>query len=176
MAKKILNSNIYYIYLLRDPINKKIKYVGKSNNPLNRLKCHLSNCYYSFFNSKMRDWLLELKQIGLTPIIEIIEECTSENFKERETFHIRQLLINGEFLFNANNQILKANGTIIANIIIPNMAMFIFEEIACSKNLSREEVMKEILMNYIKTFDLSSIESRYDNFLEFVSNNGNALF
>lgn len=36
-----------YIYILKDPVSNEIRYVGKSNNPNNRLKRHL-NLHHNF--------------------------------------------------------------------------------------------------------------------------------
>ena len=78
------NLNKQFIYGLKDPITKEILYVGKSSNPDNRLKRHMSD--YSLIESwtEKNKWLLNLKNNGLSPEIEIIDEGTDDNINELE--------------------------------------------------------------------------------------------
>lgn len=75
-----------YIYILKDPISNEIRYVGKSNNPYNRLKKHMSD--YSLIESwtSKNKWLLNLKKNNLMPLMEIID---STNFKNIDELEIR---------------------------------------------------------------------------------------
>jgi hypothetical protein len=73
-----------YIYILKDPISNEIRYVGKSNNPENRLKRHLnSNSLLESWTSKNK-WLLNLKKKGLSPIMEVIDYTELGNINELE--------------------------------------------------------------------------------------------
>lgn len=65
-----------YIYILQDPRNNLVKYVGKSNNPHRRFLSHLwetpknkSYCY---------KWIQNLKKKGLKPIMTVIDELTGD--------------------------------------------------------------------------------------------------
>lgn len=73
-----------YIYVLKDPISNEIRYVGKSNNPENRLKRHLSD--YSLIESwtSKNKWLLNLKSNNLLPLMEVIDSAELENIDELE--------------------------------------------------------------------------------------------
>jgi group I intron endonuclease len=77
-----------YIYKLIDPRCSSVRYVGKSVQPKRRLNDHISqskNLKYYCSN-----WIKSLLAEGLKPIMEIIEECTEDNWKERELFWIEE--------------------------------------------------------------------------------------
>lgn len=87
-----------FIYALRDPRTNQIRYVGKSNNPTVRCKNHMHEG--GFHNKAKRQWAEELRKQNLRPSIEILEECTSQNWKNRETYWIKTLRLEGHALLN----------------------------------------------------------------------------
>lgn len=76
-----------FIYLLRDPRDERVRYVGKTNNPKKRKVTHFSQSMLAHGAAKTR-WVLELRSLGLRPIFEIIETCTKETWRERERYWI----------------------------------------------------------------------------------------
>jgi hypothetical protein len=85
-----------YIYKLVDPRDGKARYVGQTTKPAVRLKGHRSvRCNYS--TSKWRD---ELRVLGLSPKLEVLEETDDGNWHEREQYWISRLRSEGEELFN----------------------------------------------------------------------------
>lgn len=79
---------VVYIYILRDPRTNEIKYVGKTVDPRSRSKKHGLPSQLRGSGVRKVKWILELRSIGLRPIFEIIEECTEENWEERERYWI----------------------------------------------------------------------------------------
>ena len=75
-----------YIYKLIDPRNNKIRYVGKTINIKRRYKQHL----YEKDKSHKSLWVQSLRNQKLKPIIEILENCNYDNWKEREIYWIKQ--------------------------------------------------------------------------------------
>jgi hypothetical protein len=73
-----------YIYTLTDPISNIIRYVGKSNNPHDRLRRHLSDTSLSESWTNKNKWLLNLKNNNLLPILNIIDESNDENIDSLE--------------------------------------------------------------------------------------------
>jgi len=73
-----------YIYTLTDPISNIVRYVGKSNNPKDRLRRHLSesNLVESWTNKNK--WLLHLKNNNRLPILDIIDEGHDDNIDSLE--------------------------------------------------------------------------------------------
>lgn len=66
-----------YIYGLRDPRTKKIRYIGKADNPKNRLQNHL--CPSNLVRKKhTSQWLALLKRLGLKPILVILQELDND--------------------------------------------------------------------------------------------------
>lgn len=68
----------YIVYKLIDPRNNEIRYIGKSEQGINRLKEHLKPS--SLKNNTHKDnWIKQLLSLGLKPEIEILEVCISPN-------------------------------------------------------------------------------------------------
>jgi hypothetical protein len=80
----VITSSGSALYVLRDPLTKEPKYVGKANNPKGRLLRHMRNPA----SGKMRRWVEELKANGLKPAIEILEFCQGDRWKQRERHYI----------------------------------------------------------------------------------------
>lgn len=87
-----------YIYLLRDPIDNEVKYIGKTNNLKVRLKAHLNPA--RFKNTHKFNWIKKLRNKNLKPTLEIIEKCSINNWKEREKYWIKYYLDAGTKLTN----------------------------------------------------------------------------
>jgi hypothetical protein len=63
----------HYIYVLRDPRDDSVRYVGRTKNPERRYQSHLYKKYDGSFIHARRDWILELRSIGLRPRMELVE-------------------------------------------------------------------------------------------------------
>lgn len=61
-----------YIYILKDPDNLEVRYVGRTNNPKKRLSSHLNPDKTRSLPSTR--WALRLKRENKKPIMEIVEE------------------------------------------------------------------------------------------------------
>ena len=70
----------FLIYGLKCPKSGIYRYIGKSSNGLNRPKSHLSISS----NQYVRLWVEELREEGMCPLIDIIEECSEEDLSNRE--------------------------------------------------------------------------------------------
>jgi DNA-binding XRE family transcriptional regulator len=86
------------IYGLRCPKTDDYKYIGKTTVGINRAKAHIRHSH----NELVNFWVQELKEQGLYPLIDILEECTEENLQERETFWIQFYIDCGCILLNNN--------------------------------------------------------------------------
>lgn len=83
-------NEIFYIYTLTDPIDKQIKYVGKTKDTKDRLSRHLSPVNLKESWTSKNKWLLWLKNQNLKPIMEVIDEGDSENIDDLEKYWISQ--------------------------------------------------------------------------------------
>ena len=73
----LIRKSDYYIYLLRDPRDKSVRYVGRTINPQRRYSRHLyDGCRGSYVRARW-DWITELRSIKLRPEIEIIEALSA---------------------------------------------------------------------------------------------------
>jgi DNA-binding XRE family transcriptional regulator len=87
----------FLIYALKCPKNGEFKYIGKSTSGLNRPKSHLALSH----NESVRLWVEELREEGLCPLIDVIEECSQEeDLLSRERFWISYYLGLGLPLMN----------------------------------------------------------------------------
>lgn len=87
-----------FIYCLKCPTTGQVRYIGKANDPVWRLKQHISKAKHD--ETHKSHWLLSLRKQGLRPVLEILEECPFDIWQERETFHIEQSLQLGHPLTN----------------------------------------------------------------------------
>lgn len=72
-----------YIYALRHPGSRLVKYVGRSWNPELRLEQHLEKA-----SKDVTAWLEGLAEDALTPDLKILEQCTLETWADRERYWI----------------------------------------------------------------------------------------
>lgn len=64
-----------YIYVLIDPRNLEVRYVGKTNDPDNRLRAHVFPHNSVKNRNKKMIWTEELKREGLKPIMQVLCSC-----------------------------------------------------------------------------------------------------
>lgn len=89
------------IYVLIDPITKRVKYVGRTTMTLkSRLNAHINE--KRSYNGLKLYWIRRISNKGLIPIISQIEQCTIEKASECETKWIHHYEDSGEYLFNIN--------------------------------------------------------------------------
>jgi len=94
----------YQIYALIDPRDQAIRYVGVSNDVKRRFYEHLQ-CFG--IGQQERHWIEELRQLGLSPLIQILETIQiSANQREaaykRERYWINEMLRRGHLLLNSS--------------------------------------------------------------------------
>lgn len=91
------------ICVLRDPRSLAIRYVGVTQQQLNkRLQAHLSERRTGYCSKHKKEWLNELDSCNLTPIIELLEVVPQDRSKECEEAWIRFLWECGCNLVNNN--------------------------------------------------------------------------
>lgn len=81
----------YYIYTLSDPTTGEVKYVGKTKDTKDRIRRHMSNDHLRDAWTSKNKWLLWLKNQGLKPDIEILDEGDADNINSLEIYWISQL-------------------------------------------------------------------------------------
>lgn len=94
----------YQIYALVDPRDNCVRYVGLSVDAQQRYKAHLS-CVDA--SRRERQWILELRQAGLEPILQVLEEIElSKNSYalacEKELYWMIEMRRLGHPLLNRN--------------------------------------------------------------------------
>lgn len=90
-----------YIYGLKDPETKEIRYVGKSAKPKARYRQHIKNC--DLVNNHKRSWIKNLAEKGFVPELEILETTDQEHWELRERYWIKYGLDNDWPLTNISS-------------------------------------------------------------------------
>lgn len=88
-----------YIYALSFPLGN-IRYIGKSNNPVERLRKHCSEAMYRHKNRKDK-WIKSL--FPEKPFLTILEEVEEINWEEREIYWINYFKEQGNDLVNGTS-------------------------------------------------------------------------
>lgn len=97
--------NQIIIYTLSDPQSNKIRYVGKTKNSLTyRLSQHIRECIL-FLKQKRKltrknNWIVQLLEKGLIPVINELENVEAVNWKNREIYWIKYFKEQGFDLVN----------------------------------------------------------------------------
>lgn len=80
----------YSIYILRDPRDKAVRYVGMTTqSPHSRYSAHLSNLSEKGHNPEKSAWVKGLRAIGLVPRMEVIEELSYSKEEFAELYRAR---------------------------------------------------------------------------------------
>jgi len=98
------------IYTLTDPRSNEIRYVGKANNVTQRYKAHLNRARKHQTHKK--NWLEQLRQEGLKPVIEVIDVVPMDDWRFWETYWITQMK---QWGFNLVNHTGGGDGCSFAN-------------------------------------------------------------
>jgi len=89
------------IYSLKHPITKEIRYIGKTSQSLKtRLYQHIYEATKKGFKTHKISWIKSLKNKGLIPVIDIIEEVPESEVNDVEKYWIQQLKLCGYKLTN----------------------------------------------------------------------------
>mgnify|MGYP003606412743 CR=1 FL=1 len=89
------------IYILIDPENQQVRYVGKANNVSERYKAHLNRARKHQIHKL--NWINSLRKKGLKPIIEVIDVVPINDWVFWETYWIAQFKAWGFKLINYTN-------------------------------------------------------------------------
>lgn len=98
------------IYILIDPRNNLVRYVGKTNNIKKRYRAH--NNITRDKSTHKRNWINELKNIGLKPLMEVIDVVYIDDWPYWESYWINQMKVWGFKLVNSTT---GGDGTTFGN-------------------------------------------------------------
>jgi hypothetical protein len=94
-------SNDHYLYMLKDPVSLKIKYIGITQDIGNRYRLHKYVPSEKSRSPKLNEWFLELHLKKLKPIFEVIKKYPSFNEAHKmEILLIKQI---GDNLLNVHH-------------------------------------------------------------------------
>jgi hypothetical protein len=85
----MVSTEITYIYLLIDPRDKSVRYVGKTSNPKYRLSGHITECKKEKVVHRRARWIKSLLRENLKPEIKFVKICRLEEFESVESEYIK---------------------------------------------------------------------------------------
>lgn len=103
-----MKSEITHIYVLIDPRDDRVRYVGKSNTPRKRLYRHILNCNESI--SHKNNWIKLLLKNNLRPYVKVIDDVPKDDWQFYEEYWIEQFRQWGVKLTNSTSGGDGANG------------------------------------------------------------------
>lgn len=89
------------IYVLRDPITKEVRYIGKSEDLSLRLTKHLYEARYALKKNHRCNWILKLARDGLVPEIEQLLPVGEFRWQTLERFFIASCRLFGLDIVNS---------------------------------------------------------------------------
>lgn len=89
----------HYIYALKDPDTKEVRYIGETCNMAHRYAGHLGK---SDGTDKCK-WIQCLKSNGKLPVMDVVEVTTRDKKREREEYWIAYFKGAGFSLLNSEN-------------------------------------------------------------------------
>ena len=92
-------SDISYIYILIDPRDDWVVYVGTSIHPKKRIQ-ELGHKHINHYGRAVANWAMELRESGLLPRLQVIEKCPTSIRNESERSWINHYLTQGFDLLN----------------------------------------------------------------------------
>lgn len=98
-----------FIYILVCPLDGLVKYVGKANDPVKRLKDHMLDFRCMDLNKAM--WIRKLRSLKKKPEMVIVDEVDSFDWKFWEEAYCAYFKFLGYTLFNSRSR----NGLTYAN-------------------------------------------------------------
>jgi hypothetical protein len=144
---------IIYIYALLDPDTNDVRYIGKTNDMSRRLYTHCRLDPKD--NLKKVEWVASLKSNGKKPKMIVIEECTSDNWIEREKFWIAHYRSLSDSLLNisggGHGQETKFPHQIIARVTSEARAEI--NRIITKTGTSESEVVRDAVEKFIELFE-----------------------
>lgn len=88
------------IYILICPIDGHVKYVGKSNDPVRRLKDHMLDFRVRLGEFRKVKWLSDLHKKNMKPQIQVVDVVDTTEWKYWEKWWIQYMRSLGFSLFN----------------------------------------------------------------------------
>ena len=131
------------IYILIDPENQQVRYVGKANNISERYKAHLNRARKHQIHKL--NWINSLRKKGLKPIIEVIDIVPINDWVFWETYWIAQFKAWGFKLVNYTTKPAMNKKLVVAFALL--MGLFL-------------GILIAIIKEFSKTLDLKSLKNR----------------
>ncbi len=102
-----MSNKTIYIYILIDPRDNNVRYVGKTHDLKHRYYCHTNH----FDGTKKSAWIKSIKAIGISPEIDVVEITDEKNWIFWEQHYISLFKFYG---FNLTNSTQGGEGGLMS--------------------------------------------------------------
>ena len=107
--RKFKEEAVDYIYILVDPRDSALRYVGRTYFPKLRLEGHIADARQEqTANSRKKEWINDLVSQGINPLLVVIEEADQSISPLREAYWVNLLIENGADLLNGVRCLVKS--------------------------------------------------------------------
>ena len=139
-----------FIYVLKDPESNEVRYVGKTSQPKTRLFHHVS---ISKGQRNPREvWIHSLVSRNTPPVMEVIEECSQNDSRERECFWIDYFKQAGE-IFNSRDEtwVERREGNLIRlDIMVTDNQEVALKQAKQNTGLTMSDLIRRALDKYLE--------------------------
>lgn len=145
----------YDIYVLKDPRDHVVRYVGQSSNSKKRFSSHMSEALKGYYQEDKSGWLSTLRATGLRPELEIIDDATAEDVAAIEAFWINWFRKRGAPLLNKHIPTMRPE---MMQLIYSEMWDRIFGSKGCEPiHLAIAAIVQQIIMGRVKEVEIREL-------------------
>lgn len=140
---------VRYVYCLVDPRDKAVRYVGIAKNPKARMCSHRACLSYG----KVRHWAMELRDLGMSPEMRVLEQVEDDGSSEREGFWIAHFLTQGAVLLNqycAATANRRGNPFTSLSVSLPPLVASDVKAQARARGLGVSRILGELVMEALE--------------------------
>jgi len=143
------------IYGLRCPVTDEYMYIGKSTRGLARPRSHL----YRSHNVEVNLWVADLKQKGLLPLIDVIEQCEFDELSDKEKYWIDYYSKEGSPILNIHKYVTFCDINKIKELeIIEKRTNDLLNKFSSDKGVFKLQDLPSLLKKRRKVLQINQID------------------
>lgn len=137
-------SDTRYVYALWCPLTEQYRYVGMTNNPETRFRCHVSGGE----PGDRRSWIMALKRRGLSPTMAVVDTAQAKDIYKLEGEWIRRMIARGHKLTNGTLPGLPRSATPTEYFVMDAGRIEVLEDMAARRGSTPSELLTEALLRW----------------------------
>ena len=150
----------WYIYVLRDPRNDEVRYVGFTTDVGKRFRVHISEATRGIAKSHKNNWIRSLLNLDLQPVMKVIERGIGE-WQSVEMYWIRHYRMQGARLTNSTDGGEGTLGVIVRQETIKKMRDVRTRKYGVSVRRAKDGIIFASLSDAARSVDRRAANIRY---------------